>query len=40
LDSEETKNWLDEMQDEIKYLHDNHTHDLVKLSKEKKNFRE
>jgi len=34
--SEEKKKWLDEMQDEMKSLHDNHTFDLVKLPKGKK----
>ena len=36
LDSEEKKQWLDAMQDEMKSLHDNHTYDLVKLPKGKR----
>ena len=36
LASEEKQNWLDAIQDEMKSLHDNHTYDLVKLSKEKR----
>ena len=36
MDSEEKKQWLDAMQDEMKSLHDNHTYDLVKLPKGKK----
>lgn len=35
LENEENKNWLDAMQDEIKSLHDNHTFELVKLTKGK-----
>ncbi|WVZ03005.1 hypothetical protein V8G54_023811 [Vigna mungo] len=34
--SEEKNKWLDVMQDEMKSLHDNHTYDLVKLSKGKR----
>ncbi len=36
METEEKKKWLDAMQDEMKSLHDNHTYDLVKLSKCKK----
>jgi len=36
LDSEEKKQWLDAMQDEMKSLHDNHTNDLVKFHKGKR----
>jgi len=36
LDSEEKKQWMDAMQDEMKSLHDNHTYDLVKLHKGKR----
>ncbi|RDX73011.1 hypothetical protein CR513_47433, partial [Mucuna pruriens] len=36
MESEEMQKWLDVVQDEINYLHDNHTNDLVKLPNDKK----
>ena len=30
------RKWLDAMKDEMKFIHDNHTFDLVKLPKGKK----
>ncbi|KAL9267166.1 Retrovirus-related Pol polyprotein from transposon TNT 1-94-like protein [Drosera capensis] len=36
MDSEEKQKWQDAMEDEMKFLHDNHTFDLVKLPKGKK----
>ena len=36
MESEEKRKWLDAMKDEMKFIHDNHTFDLVKLPKGKK----
>ena len=36
MKSEEKEKWFDVMKDEIKYFHDNHTFDLVKLPKDRK----
>lgn len=38
MENEEKQNWLDAMQDDMKYLHDNHVYDLVKFPKGKKAF--
>ena len=36
MESHENQKWMDAMHDEMKSLHDNHTYDLVKLSKGKR----